>query len=391
MEKTGKKPNILFRFLAFLLTVALIVAALCLVLFRDQLNMDALKRYITYRSLTRDSSGQAESFPYDGGVGDCFASLDGSLLVAGDSGVRLYSPAGVLLADEAAALGSPVVYASGKYAVVYDAGGTTLGLYNGTGRLLSLESEGKLLAASVNAAGWMAVTHQLSGHKGAVTVYNGQQKKLMQFTFSSRFVMDALVSEDNASVAVVTVGQADGGFSSYLSLYPINTSLETGTHHESAPLSECALGSSVALALRADGSKLRVLGDNRLALCTSSGALAAQYEYSDRYLKEFSLEGDGFTALLLGKYRAGSAAELVVVDASGAAAHSLSLNEQVLSLSASGRYVGVLTADRLDVYTQDLELYSTLEGTQGARRVLMRPDGSAMLIGSETAHLYLPI
>ena len=66
------------------------------------------------------------------------------------------------------------------------------------------------------------------------------------------------------------------------------------------------------------------------------------------------------------------------------------MEEQVLSLSAAGRYIAVLTADRLDIYTQDLTLYNTLEGTQSARAVLMRSDGSAMLIDSETARLYVP-
>jgi hypothetical protein len=44
----------------------------------------------------------------------------------------------------------------------------------------------------------------------------------------------------------------------------------------------------------------------------------------------------------------------------------------------------------LDIYTKDLTLYDSLEGTQGARTVVLRSDGSAMLIGSETARLYLP-
>lgn len=49
--------------------------------------------------------------------------------------------------------------------------------------------------------------------------------------------------------------------------------------------------------------------------------------------------------------------------ADGAAQAALDVNEQILSLSAAGRYVGVLTADRLDVYNQSLESYSTLDGT----------------------------
>ena len=66
------------------------------------------------------------------------------------------------------------------------------------------------------------------------------------------------------------------------------------------------------------------------------------------------------------------------------------MEEQVLSLSAAGRYVALLTADRLDIYDQDLELYHTLEGTQSARKALQRSDGSVLLIGSDTARVYLP-
>jgi hypothetical protein len=52
--------------------------------------------------------------------------------------------------------------------------------------------------------------------------------------------------------------------------------------------------------------------------------------------------------------------------------------------------VAVLTADRLDIYTQNLDLYDSLEGTGGAKRVLLRDDGTALLIGSGSAHLYVP-
>ena len=74
----------------------------------------------------------------------------------------------------------------------------------------------------------------------------------------------------------------------------------------------------------------------------------------------------------------------------GALRASLPVEEQVLSLSAAGRYVGLLTADRLDIYDQDLENYSTLDGTQGAQKVLQQSDGSAMLIANAAAWLYLP-
>ena len=80
----------------------------------------------------------------------------------------------------------------------------------------------------------------------------------------------------------------------------------------------------------------------------------------------------------------------MVVDRKGEEQAVLALEEQVLSISAAGRYVGVLTADRLDIYDQELNVYHTLDGTQSARKVLQRTDGSAMLINNDTARIYLP-
>lgn len=59
-----------------------------------------------------------------------------------------------------------------------------------------------------------------------------------------------------------------------------------------------------------------------------------------RYLKDYALEGDGFSALLLGKYRAGSGAALVTVGADGQELASLDLEDQVLDLDASGPLCG---------------------------------------------------
>ena len=69
---------------------------------------------------------------------------------------------------------------------------------------------------------------------------------------------------------------------------------------------------------------------------------------------------------------------------------SLDLEDQVLDLDASGRYVAVLTAAGLTLYTKDLQLYDALENTMGARSVVLRSDGTAFLVGGETARLYIP-
>ena len=69
---------------------------------------------------------------------------------------------------------------------------------------------------------------------------------------------------------------------------------------------------------------------------------------------------------------------------------SLEVSEEVQDISAAGRYLAVLYLDRLVIYNQALETYASLKGTESARGVLMRTDGSALLLSSESAKLFLP-
>ena len=135
------------------------------------------------------------------------------------------------------------------------------------------------------------------------------------------------------------------------------------------------------------GSALWCIGDTGVSAFRNSSA--ENWSYQDQYLKNYAFSEE-FAAVLVGKYRAGSQAELYTIDAQGVPSVGRMISDQVLSLSASGKYVAVLTADRLDIYTRGLDFYASLEGTGGAQKVLMRSDGTALLIGSDTAHLYVP-
>lgn len=117
--------------------------------------------------------------------------------------------------------------------------------------------------------------------------------------------------------------------------------------------------------------------------------MEASYDCGGAYLRSYSL-GEEFTALLLNRYQAGNVGRLVTVDAEGAELGSLELHEEVRSLSAAGRYLAVLYTDRLVVYNENLQVYASLRGISGISSALMRPDGSALLISSESASQFLP-
>ena len=82
--------------------------------------------------------------------------------------------------------------------------------------------------------------------------------------------------------------------------------------------------------------------------------------------------------------------KLVTVSQDGSELAGLDVSGEVLSMSAAGKYIAVLYSDSLVIYTPQLEEYARLDGTEYARSVLMRSDGTAVLVGSSSAWLYIP-
>lgn len=384
-KKGRKKPRFLPRLLLFLLTLAMVLGAVAAVVFRDSLNLDSIKRWLHYRSLSLSDSGRAESFSYGGSLGDTFAVLDGDLLVCSANAISLFSGSGTQYVSQPASMGSPVVSSNGSRAAVYDAGGDELYVLGQRSLIWQGEELESILSARLNASDYLTVVTQAGGSRGTVLVYDPSCSPLMRVELSSAYVMDAALSDDNRTLAILTAGEQEGAFQTSLSLYAMDTG-DGGTFTPDLTLS---LGSAVPLDVIHTRELVWILTDQGLILADHQGQ-ERSVSWSNLRLKRFTLGGDGFAAALLGEYRAGSRAQLWVVDGQGQT-RTLDIDQQVLALSAAGRYVGVLTGDRLDIYLADtLERYASLEGTQGARDMVLLEDGSAILISDGTASFFVP-
>lgn len=382
-EQKKKAASLLKRLLVFLLVAAVAVGAVAAVVFRDRLNIDSIRRWLEYRTLLRSDSGQAESFVYDGSIGDAFAALDNDLLVCSGNVISLYSGSGTQYISQSAAMEHPVVNSNGALAVAYDAGGSSLYVLGERSLIWSANDLETILSARLNKSGQLTVVTQPSGYRSAVTVYSASYEPVMTIELSSALAMDAALSDDGRTLAILTVGQENGAFATTLEFYGLTYS--TG---EFTPDLTCSLGAAVALDVKHTSSLLWCLGEQGLSVVDHEGNTYSA-SWASRYLRQYDLGGDGFAAVLVGRHRAGSQAELLIIDEKGET-NSLAINEQVLAISAAGRYVAVLTADRLDIYTSGLELYSSLKGTQAARNVLMLDNGSAILLSADTAGFYVP-
>jgi len=378
--KRLKKPNIAVRVLALAVTAALVLGALLLVARRDIYNLDALKRWLASRD---PEAGDTTPFTHAGGDKLSIAWLDSGVVTASTAGAHYYAMDGTSQAAEVLPMENPVLTSSRTTAVVYDAGNQDLFVFrDGEERLhLTLSDNNDLLSARANDSGWLAVTAQQSRHKGAVTVYDAQGKEVIGIGLTTAFAVDAAVSPDRKTVAVATMGQEGGSFFSRLLFYPVN---------QKEPSAQVDLGGIAVLDLDYEDGVLWVLGEDRLITVTPDGETTQTFVFSPSYLKGCSLGGDGFAFLLTGRYRSGSADQALIIDANAQAVRSLSLSGQVLDYAARGDYCALLSGSRLSLYDSVLEQYGALDDLQGARRVDLTPNGSALLANSQQAWLYIP-
>jgi hypothetical protein len=383
--KRLKQSNPIVRMLALLLTAALILLAMVLVIYRDTINVDTFKRWLTYRNMETGESGESAPFSHAGGDKLSIAYLDSGLVTASAAGAHYYGLDGEQLAEEVRSLENPVLTASRTTAVAYDAGNQTLSAFRSGEKYfqLTLEGNADLLSARPNEGGWLAVTAQQSGYKGAVTVYDRKGEEIIQISLSSVFVVDAAVSPDGQTVAVVTIGQAGGSFFSRLLLYRVN---------QKEPFAQVDLGSITVLDMDFDEGVVWLVGEDRLVTVSllPDGETVQTYYFSPNYLKGCSLTGDDFAFLLVGRYRSGGATQALRVDRSAQVVQSIPLTGQVLDYAAAGDYCALLTGSQLSIYSAALELCTTVENTRAARKVALATNGSALLANDQQAWLYIP-
>ena len=340
------------------------VAVVGVSLLRDSTAFDGLRRSIIYARAEKDQWGCAQLYSYSSDRDSCYASLGGSLVCASNNTV-------VLLREDGSVRYSADVQFKQAAVCVLDS----------KGLVRTLTAQGEIIACTVNAKGALAITSSKTGYKAAVEVYDGNGEKVFAFHSSDRFLMTAAVSDDSQYLAAVTMGQQDGSFLSTAVLYRMNSDVA---------VADCTIPGGAVYDIGTVDGRFCLVGESGLTFLNTAGEITGSCDYEGTYLRRCSLSGDGMAALVLGRYRSGTQAQLLTVDASGAVLGRLDIDRDVVSLSAAGKYVAVLYSDALVIYDRRLQEYARLTEISAVKQVLMRSDGSAVLVSAGGASLYLP-
>lgn len=362
-----------------LLVILLVLAAVVAFVLLDRTAFDGLRRSLAYMQAEKDESGCAKLYQYSGDGTSCYADLDGSLLVASSQEITLLDDKGNTVYHTPLQAGQVAVTAEDGCAAVYEIGGKSLYLLDRKGLVKEMTLEGEIFAVEMGRGGRFAVTLKKTGYKTAVTVYNGKGEPLYGFNSAQKYLMTAAVSENGNYMAAAAMGQDGGSFTSSLQIYKLTSD---------ALQADAALSGGVYELGTVDG-RFCAATDKALCFVKADGSVST-YDYQGANLARCSINGGKFAAVLLENYSSGGLTHLATVNTAGEEIAALTVDSQVLDLSAAGRYVAVLYTSSLVIYDRNLRQCAVLEDVNFARRVLMRSDGSAVLAGTNSASLYLP-
>lgn len=373
-----KKPR---KWLWLTLIVLVVLGAVAAAVLWDANSFDGLRRSIIYARAEKDETGCAKLYYYENDATSRFAAIDGSLVTVAANQVRLLDERSQVLYQNSVRFLRPDLVSGGGVAVAYDIGGTALYALDSKGLRWQQETEGELLAVTVNPHGYVTAVYNKSGAKAAVTVWDSNGAAVFTFQSAQRFVMTAALGQDDRTLAAVTMGQEDGKFQSFLVLYHTDSDKMVAT---------TPVDGGVAYALETLQREFCAVTEQGLYLLDSGGELKASYSYGGQFLRRCVVGDGGWAALLLSRYKSGGYASLITVDGDGNELGGCDIDGEVLDISTAGRYVAVLFSDRLTIYDKYLTEVATLPDVSEVRAVLMRADGSAVLAGASGASLYLP-
>lgn len=373
-----KKPR---KWLWLTLIVLVVLGAVAAAVLWDANSFDGLRRSIIYARAEKDETGCAKLYYYENDATSRFAAIDGSLVTVAANQVRLLDERSQVLYQNSVRFLHPDLVSGGGVAVAYDIGGTALYALDSKGLRWQQETEGELLAVTVNPHGYVTAVYNKSGAKAAGTVWDSNGAAVFTFQSAQRFVMTAALGQDDRTLAAVTMGQEDGKFQSFLVLYHTDSDKMVAT---------TPVDGGVAYALETMQREFCAVTEQGLYLLDSGGELKASYSYGGQFLRRCVVGDGGWAALLLSRYKSGGYASLITVDGDGNELGGCDIDGEVLDISTAGRYVAVLFSDRLTIYDKYLTEVATLPDVSEVRAVLMRADGSAVLAGASGASLYLP-
>lgn len=373
LKKFKKKKHRLLKVVASVVILAIIsLIAAILITNNGRLSVDGFLRLFSGTA----KKEEATEYSFSSDKDTVFAVIDGGLAVCSGSSMQVFDTSANKVYGENYEMRNPTICTGGTVTAVYDLEGTSLKVFDTYGVMRNLTTEGKIISAALNKNNWLVVcTQESGGYKGLVTVYDAKGDKQYDWYSAEGYVLSAAISPDNKSMAALTL--TDEG--SRIVFYSLNSTDEKGS---------CTISGDLVLEIKYmnDGSVLAIR-DEAILSVKPDGSADVLTDYTGKYLSGYSLDGNGFSVLVLNDYAVGDQGHIMSVDQGGKELGNAETAGKVLSVSAKGNYLAVLYSGILVIYDKNMKECARFDTAAGSEQTIMRSDGSAFVFTGHSAAL----
>lgn len=384
-NKGQKKPrrhpvrNALFALFCLLV----IAGVICFVVFRNQLTSNTFADLLSRLRFSLGSGEEtvADTFAYDDFMLSQYNVFQNGLILLSDHRLAVFSSAGKEKYGVDCSFARPALAVSDRMALAYDRGGKSYLLIDNSSTLRAEEWSDIIYTACMNKKGAYALVSRERGYASTVHVFDDRQK--MQFTwYSARmYITDVALSPSSKLLAVISGGQRNNQFYGHVTL------LNTGKEE---PIMSVDLPDILPLGVGFLGEKLfYVVTEESLLIYNESGEQQYDFSFDGRPLLAYDASSEGYVVLCLAGAGQTSTGELIAIDREGPRAR-LAIMGEFTSLSVADKHVGLLVDGVVSAYDADLKSIGQPLAAADARALLMRQDGSALVLSANGTSIYRP-
>ncbi|MCI8553379.1 MAG: hypothetical protein HFJ80_00335 [Clostridiales bacterium] len=277
-------------------------------------------------------------------TGSTVVSMQGMgdrLVVTTDTALTIYNDNGGQLVSRSHGFTNPLTRVNGDYILIAEQDGVRLRLETRRGTVLELETEGRIISASVGSNGSIAVSTKSSqGYLSEVVVYNRKGERLYRRRFSDLVIATAL-APDGKTFAVARISAQEGALKSILTVYHIKkTDLVAQYESEDLLLMDIAYF---------PGGTLLAVGDTSLWVVKPGGALDQKQTFTDSQILGYAIGRDG-AGVVYRRHGSTSGGELMAVSPAGDVLFRQNFSDDFRAIAPAEDGLLLLTSDRLHRY-----------------------------------------
>lgn len=342
-ERTLDSTRAALRFFRYLLLCILVlILAVIVIVNRENINMDSMRRLFAKIDIgvskTVEQDGTQISLSYEEDVR--VASFKDGLAHLTPSELTVLDNQGTVFMSAPTGFGCPELLTGERYIVCYDRGGSKLLVTNSFAVVFEQEMPENILYVTLSDENYLAVITKGGGYKNSLYVYNASFEQVFVWHSNERYLLNAAVSPDKKTVALICYNIKDGG----------DTPELVGIHLDEEKIAWQTVLADLPLDIcyKSAGNIALLYGD-KLEYYSNKGKAGRSYPFEKNYLQAYSFTSE-HTVLLLSGSKLGEST-LYSINERGRESAVFEIGEHIVDIDVRGNRVALLSEENKKVYS----------------------------------------